>query len=148
MNLPKNLTIMPGVMTDHKGRSFRYARYPSGKTVEVPYEASDAPPARTIPIPQEPKPERLQKTLREVGSGKPIRFTPRRMMHLEFRETRTQQRHKLELPNAEGQAYVDDQLRPLMRFDGKRWHAIETPNADWMVQSHFDSKEPQDATQG
>jgi len=36
--------LLPGVMQDGKGRLYRYARYPSGKTIVVPYTEPERQP--------------------------------------------------------------------------------------------------------
>lgn len=67
MTLPHNLTLLPGIRSDHKGQKYQYAQYPSGKTVVVPYSECATEPARMIPLPVESS--RLERSARGVTSS-------------------------------------------------------------------------------
>lgn len=146
MQLPSNLEILPGVQQLANGKKFKLGRYPSGKSVIVPYEETGAPAARMIPTPVEAeKPKRKVITVTNA-KGEKVElkpFQPKRLHVVEMRRVgKDMAILKETVPNGSNglAAYIDSCL---LRFDGKEWHPLFPPVIEWHVQYHID--EVQDA---
>lgn len=138
--LPANLTLLPGVRSDHLGRKYQYGQYPSGKRIIVPVqEQRDAPPARMIPVPAEPKPRINGKVVTtDSGDGRKVPVLPPRLHCI---EARTQgQITKAEMEDRIVFEQVLIAIKPMMRSPdcGKTWIPVEPVTYDWHVCYHKD----------
>lgn len=143
MNLPYNLTPLPGVKQKANGKLYKLAAYPSGKLVEIPYEESpEAQPARMLPVSHEPVfPLRDRGPTTGLDTKRKVVFRPKRMAVLEFRRASESSREKLEVEGNKAEEYLRRELLPLCRWTGKEWIPIESFQTDWHVMYHYDSKE-------
>jgi hypothetical protein len=143
--LPYNLEILPGVRTDAKGRAYQMARYPSGKTVTVPYTETGAEPAQMIPVPKEPK--RIFKaklTTGLNGEKRTVKQGPNRLMVVRMRVPSVQKEVvTVTLPNNKGQEFVDSRCRNLLISpdQGKTWLPAFGNECDHFMQWHIDEEE-------
>lgn len=140
--LPYNLTLLPGVRQDHRGKLYQLGRYPSGKSVMVPYEEAGAPPARMIPEPKlEPKPFKAKLTTGLNGERRVVKQGPNRLHVVELRRNGAAKRIKEVAANGSNGLAALLEVGEILRFDGKQWLFAFTPIAfDWHVQYHIDEE--------
>lgn len=145
MNLPSNLRLLPGVQQRLNGKKFILGVYPSGKTVEVPYEETGAPPAQMIPEPKQSQPAYKPKvitTTNSKGEKVPVRHIPRRLMVVRYRKAGQKAVAQQQLPNADGAHLVAQEVRNLMRSPdcGRTWLPVGKQICDHYVQWHIDEE--------
>lgn len=134
MNLPANLTLLPGVRQLPNGKLYRLGRYPSGKNVLVPYtESPDTEKARTIPVYVEPVKER--KVLKLKGPAVVHE------LHIRFRLNNEKKVEHVRLDNWDQK--LISELHPFCISPdcGQTWKRITTDYADFYNCWHEDVKE-------
>jgi hypothetical protein len=124
-------TLLPGVQQDHKGRYYQVGVYPNGKAIQVPYTHAPRVPFKRHLLPDD--------------------WTPPKVAEAQYEEKRkTRAVVEWRNPTALGlcrvwgpEEYiarlVQNDLMPLMRFDGRRW-LVAFPGADWFVQYFEENK--------
>ena len=144
MNLPRNLVLLPGVRQLHNGKQYVLGRYPSGKTVMVPYAATGAPQGYTVPLPQESRRPYQRKLITHTaadGTKQPVVHRPRRLHVAELRHRGEQEITKLVAHNERWSEVEQALLQPLVRLNGDKVAEILEPAAAWFhVQYHIDEE--------
>lgn len=129
-----NYRLSEGVQQDHKGRLYRQAFFPSGKfagIIWVKNPTAETERAVTIPVIEEVKRRPILRAKSGVASN--------HKAVVEWRYTGESMVKTMEVDSpAEAQQLVDEDFRPLMRFDGKEWHVVGNGLADYYVQYHHE----------
>lgn len=124
-----------GIRQDHRGRLYRTAVYPNGKTIIVPCTNDHTlPMERTIPVVEyKPKPRRIL-------TVKPLDMS-RRRMRVDFRVRGETEVRTILARNLDAQLFVDQNRA----YQDNEDNLVRKGNWDWFFQCHIDLKEESNA---
>lgn len=141
---PPNLEILPGVRQLDDGRFYVLGRYPSGKTVMLPHERTEAPAARMIPAVEHKIPLKLKGPITTgVDKKRPVVHLPKRLHVVEVRWRAGEEVYKNEFsPSSMNEPMLELLWNALWISSdcGRTWQILGPVPCEYHIQYHIDEE--------